>query len=167
MIVLGRIAAPYGVRGWVKVQPYGDDPLAWSRMPQWWLGAGAGASGWAAHALLECRSQGSALVARLAGIEDREAAEKLRGALVGAPREALPATAEDEYYWADLIGLAVVNEAGESLGRVAGLIETGAHQVLAVSGAAGQQRLLPFVAAVVKGVDRHTGVIRVDWQADW
>lgn len=167
MIVLGRVAAPYGVRGWIKVQPYGDDPPAWCGMPHWWLGAEAADGGWRAYALTDCRPQGANLVAKLDGIDDRDAAERLRGALVGAPREALPGTAEDEYYWADLIGLAVVNEAGAALGRVASLIDTGAHQVLALRDEAGLERLLPFVEAVVKQVDRAAGVIRVDWQADW
>jgi len=79
----------------------------------------------------------------------------------------LPVPAEDEYYWADLVGLAVVNGAGEALGKVAGLIETGANDVLRVLGDDGVERLLPFVDAVVLDVDREAGVIRVEWGADW
>ncbi|MGE5386497.1 MAG: ribosome maturation factor RimM, partial [Betaproteobacteria bacterium] len=94
-------------------------------------------------------------------------AEALRGMLVGAPREALPETDADEYYWADLIGLQVINASGESLGQVAGLIETGANDVLRVVSESGEERLLPFVAQVVLEVEKENGLIRVEWGSDW
>ncbi len=98
---------------------------------------------------------------------DRTAAEALKGVLVGAPREALPTTDDDEFYWGDLIGLGVVNTADEKLGKVAGLIETGANDVLRVVGEDGTERLLPFVAAVVLAVEKEAGPIRVEWGSDW
>jgi 16S rRNA processing protein RimM len=70
------------------------------------------------------------LVVLLDGVVDRTAAEAMKGILVGAPREALPTTDEGEFYWSDLIGLDVINNAEERLGKVAGLIETGASSVL-------------------------------------
>lgn len=169
MIVLGRISAPFGVRGWVKVQVFGDDPQAWARMPCWWLGADEQASdaAWQERQLSECQTHGKGLIVRFVGIEDRSAAERLAGLYVGAPREALPETANNEFYWADLIGLDVVNKAGERLGRVAELVRTGAHEVLDVRDEAGNQRLLPFVAAVIKEVDLVARRIRVDWGRDW
>ena len=102
--------------------------------------------------------------------EDRDAAERMVGQFVGAPRNALPATEQDEYYWADLVGLTVVNEKQETLGRVTELIESGAHAVVVVQegeGEKAQQRLLPFVGQVVKDVDVPAGVIRVAWERDW
>ncbi len=169
MIVLGRIAAPFGVRGWVRLQVFGDDPQAWARMPCWWLGEDeqAADAAWQERALAECRSHGKGLIARFADVEDRDAAQRLAGLYVGAPRSALPRTAKNEYYWADLVGLEVVNEAGENLGSVAELLRTGAHEVLDVRDAAGRRRLLPFVAAVVRQVDPAGGRIRVDWERDW
>ncbi len=101
-------------------------------------------------------------------VDDRTAAEKLDGMYIGAPREALPATDEDEFYWGDLVGLQVVNEAGELLGKVASLIEAGANQVLVVKDAvADKEHLLPFVAEVVKDVAVAEGRIRVAWGRDW
>mgnify|MGYP002368946320 FL=1 len=91
----------------------------------------------------------------------------MKGFLVGAPRSVLPEPAEDEYYWADLIGLEVVNTAGERLGRVDGLIETGANDVLRVVGENGNERLVPFVSAVVLAVEKEAGQIRVEWGSDW
>lgn len=105
-------------------------------------------------------------MAKLEGIDDRDAAGRLEGWYIAAPREAMPGTAKNEYYWADLIGLSVTNEQGESLGKVDSLIETGAHQVL-VAKEGETERLLPFVETVVKSVDVAGGRIRVEWGKDW
>ena len=84
----------------------------------------------------------------------------------GAPREALPAPAQDEYYWADLVGLDVVNLQDQPLGRVKSLIETGANEVLVVADGE-RERLLPFVEQVVRKVDVTAKLVRVDWDSDW
>lgn len=168
MIVLGRIVAPFGVQGWVKIHPFGDDPLSWRRMPQWWLAAdeNASADAWRPLTLRACRAHGKALVAAFAEAGDRNAAEALQGMYVGAPREALPAPAEDEYYWHDLIGLAVYNERDEALGTVSGLLSTGAHDVLQVR-EGDDERLIPFVAAYVLEVDLAARRVKVAWERDW
>ena len=168
MIVLGRIVAPFGVQGWLRIHPFGDDPEAWRNMPQWWLAADAEApaASWKAHAPEGVKRHGDGVVAKLAGIDDRDAAEALGSCYIGAPREALPAPAQDEYYWSDLIGVAVLNRQDQRLGRVKSLIETGAHQVLVVVDGE-RERLLPFVGHVVRAVDVAEAVIRVDWDSDW
>lgn len=167
MIVLGRITAPYGVNGWVKVHPFGDDPVAWCKMPQWWLAADTGKPEWRPVSVRGCRTHGEGLVVLLEGIDSRQRAEELKGLLVAVPRAALPEPDEHEFYWGDLVGLEVSNEAGESLGRVASLIGGAAHDVLVVRDEHGHERLLPFVDAVVRDVNRTGGSIRVAWQADW
>lgn len=168
MIVLGRIVAPFGIQGWVKIHPFGDDPLSWRTMSHWWLCADADApeAQWKAYRLKACRAQGRSLVAAFDEIPDRNAAEAAEQMYIGAPREALPAPEENEYYWADLTGLAVQTLAGEALGTVAGLLETGAHAVLQVQDG-DEERLIPFVEAIVKDVDVPGGVIRVEWEKDW
>lgn len=168
MIVLGRIVAPFGVQGWLRVHPFGDDPEAWKKMPQWWFSADvdAPAEKWQARAIEAVKRHGDGVVAKLVGIDDRDASEALGSCYFGAPREALPAPAQDEYYWADLIGLAVRNMQDQPLGRVKSLIETGANQVLVVADGE-HERLLPFVEQVVKAVDVAEGLIRVDWGSDW
>ena len=137
-------------------------------MPQWWLSAEADApaESWRAHALEAVKLHGDGVVAKLAGIDDRHASEALGSCYFGAPRTALPPPEQDQYYWADLIGLAVVNMQDQPLGRVKSLIETGANQVLAVADGE-HERLLPFIENVVKVVDVAGGVIRVDWDNDW
>lgn len=159
---MGRIAAPYGIRGWVKVQPYTEWLDSLLDYPLWRLGD---QGVWQAMELLQGRPHGRFLLAQLAGVEDRDAAERLRGMEVAVARAELPPPAEDEYYWDDLIGLEVVNVAGETLGRVEGLLETGAHDVLRVM--AERERLIPFTAPIVLAVDLTAGVIRVDWEADY
>lgn len=169
MIVLGRISGAFGVQGWIKLHAFGDDPLSWRSMPTWWLSAddAAPASQWQAFTLRACRAHGKGIVAALDGVGDRDAAEALAGRYVGAPRAALPKPAENEYYWADLIGLEVRNIRDEALGTVSGLISTGAHDVLQLRDESGEERLIPFVAAYVLDVDEAARLIRVDWDRDW
>lgn len=156
---MGRIVAPFGVQGWVRVQTYTAEPDALLDYPVWQVG------GAERYAVIEGRVQGNGLVARLQGVEDRDAAMALRGSEIAVTRDELPPAAENEYYWTDLIGLAVVGLDGAELGRVAELVATGANDVLVVRG--GRERLIPFVGEYVKGVDVAGGTITVAWQADW
>lgn len=171
MVVLGRITAPYGVHGWLRLHPFGDDPGRWREIQRWWLGASVDDfGGWNAYTLQTLRFHGKGWIVKLTGVDDRNTAESLVGQYVGAPRTALPTPEADEYYWADLVGLDVVNEKQEPLGRVVEMIESGAHAVMVVKAGEGDkavERLLPFVAAVVKDVDLPAGMVRVAWECDW
>lgn len=168
MMVLGRISAPFGIKGWLKIQPYGDDPLSWAEMPQWWISPDADApdEAWRPTRLLECREHSGGVIVQLEHSPDRNAAESLKGWFFGAPREAMPVPEEDEFYWGDLIGLKVINLQGESLGTVESLLSTGAHDVLRILDGE-TERLVPFVAAYVTQVDADAREIHVDWQKDW
>ena len=165
MVVLGRLADPYGLRGWLKLHVFADDPEAWAKMPALWLGNEGGP--WREIGLKSLKNHGDGLVVLLDAVGDRTAAEAMKGFLLGAPREALPQTAEDEFYWADLIGLQVINTLGERLGKVFGLLETGANDVLRVVADDQTERLLPFVSAVILSVDKEAGLIQVEWGLDW
>ena len=160
---MGRITAPFGVKGWVKVQPLTAAAKNLLDYPRWWVGRGAD---WQEYEIAEARVQSAtAVVARLAGCEAREAAERLRGGEVAVPRSQLPQTQPDEYYWADLLGLTVVNGESQELGSIAGILQTGANDVLVVQGE--RERLIPFIAAVIRQVDAGAGIVRVDWGADY
>jgi 16S rRNA processing protein RimM len=159
---MGRIAAPYGVKGWVKVHPYTEYLDSLLDYPVWRLGK---RGVWRSYRLLEGRPHNRFLLAELEGVGDRDAAERLRGMDVAVARAELPEPDEGEYYWDDLIGLEVVNSSGSCLGRVEGLLETGAHDVLRVKGE--RERLIPFTAPIVLEVDRSGGCIRVDWEAEY
>lgn len=121
--------------------------------------------GWEETRLEDGRTRGRTVIARFAGTGDRDQAARLVGSEIGVRREALPATVKGEYYWADLEGLEVVHRDGRSLGRVAYLLATGAHDVLVVQG--DREVLVPFVPGrVILDVDVAAGVIEVDWEWD-
>ena len=159
---MGRITAPFGVKGWVKVQPNTAATRNLLDYRTWWVD---GEGGWRETAVAEARVHGRAVIARLGGCEDRDAAAALRGSSVAVPRAALPGTNRGEYYWMDLIGLAVVNGAGQALGAVTGMLQTGSNDVLVVTGE--RERLIPFIAEVIRDVDVAAGVMRVEWGADY
>lgn len=159
---MGRIAAPFGVKGWLKVQPSTATAGSLLAYPTWWIGGG---DDWQEHAVAEARAQGRALVARLERCEDRDAAAQFRGKEIAVPRASLPKAQPNEYYWTDLIGLGVVNSAGQALGQVIQIIATGANDVLVVQGE--RERLIPFIADVIGEIDLAAGVIRVNWDADY
>jgi 16S rRNA processing protein RimM len=160
---MGRVTAPHGVKGWVKVAPFTARPDALGLYGKWWVGR---SGDWREVEVAESAVHGASLLARLAGCTDRDAAASLRGCEVAVPRGALAETAADEYYWADLVGLDVVDGQGRSLGMVSALFSNGAHDVMRV-GAGKAERLVPFVAAVVKHVDLAGRRIVVDWGLDW
>ena len=161
-MILGRIVGLFGVRGWVKVFSYTEPREAVLDYKDWLLSRDGR---WQRVELVEGKRHGKAVIARLEGIEDRDAALKLTGSDIGVDRDTLPDPGEGHYYWADLEGLTVVHKDGTELGKVARLMATGANDVLVVDGPA--ERLIPFVPDdVVLDVDLAAGVIRVDWEWD-
>lgn len=163
---MGRVAAPYGVRGWLKVQPFTGAVDALLDYATWWL-APRGRGEPEPHRLLEGREHSGQVIARLEGVATREEAAAFSGAEISVPREALPEAEDDEVYWSDLVGLAVVNRGGETLGTVESVRDNGAHPILRVVGAEGGERLIPFVPVYVKGVDLEANRIDVDWEVDY
>ncbi len=159
---MGRIGAPFGVRGWFKVQPFTAAVTNLLDYPAWWVGS---ADDWQEHAVTEAKAHGRAVIARLEGCVDRDAAARFRGKEIAVARAQLPETGPNEYYWSDLIGLNVVNGAGQDFGRVTQMMETGANDVLVVQGE--RERLIPFIAEVIAAVDLEAGVMRVNWDADF
>ncbi|MDR2208870.1 MAG: ribosome maturation factor RimM [Azoarcus sp.] len=168
MIVLGRITVPYGIKGWFKIQPFGDDPLSWGKMPHWWLAPESEAPDeqWVQYVPRTCQVHGKGLIACLEGIADRSAVEPFSGWYIAAPRELLPRPEENEYYWGDLIGMAVYDKTGGPLGEVTGLLSTGVHDVLQVQDG-NTEHLIPFVSAYVQDVDLNTRSVRTAWHKDW
>ena len=160
---MGRVVAPYAVKGWIKLQTYTEYLDSLLDYEVWRLGRNGN---WRDYRLLDGKVHGQTLLASLEGVGDRTAAEALMGLDVAVLRQEMPEAEEDEYYWDDLVGLDVVNLAGETLGRVAGLLETGANDVLQVRDG-DRERLIPFVEAVVKEVDLEAGRPLVDWGLDY
>lgn len=159
---MGRVIAPYGIKGWIKVQPFTQKPEGLLNYPVWNVGKN---DQWQCIGVEQAKVHGAAVVAKLAAIADREQAAALRGKQVAVSRQDFPDISDSEYYWTDLVGLRVMNTAGESLGTVARMIETGANDVMVVAG--DRERLLPFVETVVRHVDLKGGMITVDWDLDF
>jgi 16S rRNA processing protein RimM len=173
-IEVGRIADAWGIKGWFKVLPYSADPEALFSSKRWFLlPAEKGAktfTGVASLAIQEAKVHSDHVVACARDVVDRNAAEALRGARIFVSRASFPAAQKDEYYWVDLIGLAVVNREGLALGQVRELLSTGAQTVLVIEYEAdgkAQERMIPFVAVYVDDVDLSARRILVDWQADF
>jgi 16S rRNA processing protein RimM len=162
LVVMGRIAAPFGVKGWVKVLPDTEVPGSLLAYKTWWIGDNGD---WRESAVAEAKVQGAILAARLEGCADRDAAAALRGKRVAVPRSQLPRAKSGEYYWVDLVGLKVVNVQSQELGRIEQILQTGANDVLVVQGE--RERLIPFLADVIREVDTTAGVVRVEWDADY
>lgn len=160
-MVLGRVGAPFGVQGWLKVQSYTDPPEGIAGYPAWELHRGASLG---RRAVLDWKRAGSGVAVRLQGVDSREAAQALTGAEVRVTRAELPPTAEGEYYWHDLIGLEAFSPQGVPLGRVAGILELPAHAVLVLEGE--RERLVPLVKERLAGVDLDAGRLTLDWHPD-
>ena len=159
---MGRILGPFGIQGWIKLKTFTESPDGLAGHPSWWLRT---RQGWRSAGLEEFRVRPAAVSAKLEGVDDRDAAEALRGMDVAVTRDDLGEAAQGELYWVDLVGLAVVNLQGESLGQVEELLRTGGSDVLVLRGE--RERLIPFVADFVKSVDREAGRITVDWEAGY
>jgi 16S rRNA processing protein RimM len=173
-VEVGRIADAWGIKGWFKVLPHSADPQALFSSRRWFLqpperGPKA-ISGTVLLRVKEAKEHSDSVVARCDEVEDRDAAEALRGARVFVPRSSFPTAADNEYYWVDLIGLDVVNREGVALGQVRELLQTGPQTVLVLAyEEAGKplERMIPFVAAFVDDVDLPGRRITVDWQPEY
>jgi 16S rRNA processing protein RimM len=166
-IVVGRISGVYGIKGWVRILSF-TSPLEniLSYRP-WRLTRESLPEGFGDEIeFAEGRRQGKGLVARLPGIDDRDAAAKLVGAEIEVARGQFAVSADGEFYWADLIGLHVETSAGEDLGVVESLLETGANDVLVIAGT--RRRLIPYLKdEVIVEVDLDQQKIVVDWDPEF
>jgi 16S rRNA processing protein RimM len=176
-IEVGRVVGAWGIKGAFKVQAHASDPQALFSSRRWFLQPPPGPRRSVPPLLriTQVRDQASMVVASAQEVVSRDAAEALTGAAVFVSRASFPSAGDGEYYWVDLVGLAVLNREGDMLGDVTGLIDTGVHSVLRVRRADAAvdaavdaaERLIPFVAAYVDSVDLAARVIRVDWGLDY
>ena len=173
-VEVGRIADAWGVKGWFKVLPHSASPEALFSSKRWYLlPSERGAKTFSGTVLLrvrEAKEHSDTIVASAQEVDDRSAAEALRGARIFVPRSSFPTACADEYYWVDLIGLEVVNREGMVLGHVKELLSTGPQTVLVIEyleDGKALERMVPFVSAYIDGVDLPGKRITVDWQANY
>jgi 16S rRNA processing protein RimM len=160
-ICVARIGAAHGVRGAVKLWTFTEDPLAVTR-----YGPLATKDGLRQFELAQAREAKDHLVATFKSVTTRNEAERLNGLELYIARDKLPETDEDEYYHADLIGLAAVNAADEPLGRVVAIHNFGAGDIIEIAPPSGATMLLPFTHAVVPTVDLAKGRVVIELPAE-
>jgi len=169
---VGFVFGAYGVAGWVRIRPFSEDADALLAVKTWWIDK----PGLHDVDVKQCKLHGGDVVAQLVGVTDRNVAEALKGAAVSIPRSRFPALSDDEFYWAELIGLDVENLQGEHLGTVTDMMSNGPQSILRIQPAptpdanpevAAQERLIPFVDAFIIKVDKAAKKITVDWGLDY
>jgi len=160
LIQLGFVGAPFGVRGWIKLRSHTDPPERLLDHRHLVLGRG---SVWHDYRIEASGRSGGALTVKLAGVEDRDQAQALRGAQVCVPRSELPQRADQDFYRADLIGCDVVNLQGTGLGKVQHFVETPAQVLMVVRGA--HEYWIPAVPQHLRRVELQARRVIVDWTA--
>ena len=176
LVTVGYITGAYGIQGWVRVKPYSADADALLGAKTWWLDKPELRD----VEMMQAKYHSGDVVARLMGVAGRDAAEALKGTVVQIARSHFPALSDDEFYWVDLIGLAVENLQGQSLGVVGDLMDNGAHPILRiiptvpvqtaeadVESKAAAEILIPYVDQFVKSVVLAEKKITVDWGLDY
>ncbi|KQQ45320.1 ribosome maturation factor RimM [Duganella sp. Leaf126] len=169
---VGFVFGAYGVAGWVRIRPFSEDADALLSVKTWWIDKPT------LHDVdvRQCKLHGGDVVAQLVGVTDRNVAEALKGAAVSIPRSRFPVLSEDEFYWAELIGLEVENLQGEALGTVTDMMSNGPQSILRIQPAesaeaapddTAPERLIPFVDAFIIKVDKAAKKITVDWGLDY
>lgn len=173
-LIIGKISGVYGVKGWVKIHSDTDPREGITDYNPWFIQQGGQGKGeWREVRVENGRRQAKTVIAKLEGVDDRDAAMQLSGALIAISPQQLQVLSEDEFYWRDLIGLRVINRDGIELGKVQRLMETGANDVLVVGGEqsdqqASREHLIPWTPGqAVLEVDLEQGRIRVDWDEDF
>jgi 16S rRNA processing protein RimM len=162
-VIVGEIAGAYGVKGWVKIFSHTQPPQNILGYKPWRL---EGKDGSQEYQVISGRLHSGAVVAQLDGINDRDQALALKSSKILVPKSCFPPLEPSQYYWADLIGLAVINLENQDLGKVVEFMETGANDVMIAQ--SDRERLIPFVIGqYVKEVDFAAGIVRVDWDADF
>ena len=162
-IIVGRIVGLYGLQGWVKVYSYTqpvDNIVGYS---PWYLRF---TDAWRLVKLGNGKRHGNTVIAKLHGIDDRNQASVLIGADIAISPGQLRTLPDGDFYWAQLIGLKVINLKGELLGVVDHVLETGANDVLVLAGET--EMLIPFVQDdIIKAVQLDEGRIVADWETTW
>lgn len=157
-VVVGKIGATYGIKGWVKITSFTEsipDILDYS---PWYL---EDKQDWKLIDVIEGRTHGKGVVAKIKGFDNPEQARLLNGKCIAINRSQLPKLKQQEYYWSDLKGLTVINQQNEVLGTVIYLIATGSNDVLVIKGE--KEFAIPYLPEVVTSIDLTEKIMHVNW----
>ena len=165
-IILGKVGAVYGIKGWLKIHSFTDETEAILDYFPWSLKLGNNTQ---TVEITDWRKHNKVLIVKVAGIDDRDEAQALVGSEILTNEAALPELSQDDFYWRDLIGMSVVTNKGYDLGVVTDMMETGANDVLVVKanlkdGFSKKERLIPYLfEQVIESVSIENKQICVDW----
>ena len=163
-VIVGKIGAPYGVKGWVKINSYTETPEGIFDYAPWFLGDEK------EYQIDQWRPHGKSLVAKIVGVDSRDDAERIKNLDININASQLPDLGDEGVYWRELTGMKVVTTQGYDLGVVKEVFNTGANDVIHVKANVGdafgqKERLVPFVLdSVVQTVDKVERIITVDWE---
>ena len=169
LIELGAVRGAYGLKGWVRIAPFAADGSVLEAVRRWWLLGDAPQP----LTLQAVRRHGESILAKWEGCETKEAADTLKGDVVGVARSDFPVLGEGDYYLGDVIGYRVLNREGAELGTVSGVRSGTATQWLevkqdeAVAGDKGSSLLIPLVDQYVEAIEPSVRTVKVNWQSDW
>jgi len=168
-LIVGKITAVYGIKGWVKIFSHTDPMENIFNYKPWLVNVGGVLKPLEVET---SKRHGKGLVAKLVGVDDRDIARKYCGLDISVAASQLPVLDAGEYYWSQLQDLLVYTESDQLLGKVSHLLETGSNDVLVVKGTADsidqKERLLPYLPdQVIKNIDLETGTMRVDWDPEF
>jgi 16S rRNA processing protein RimM len=164
LVIMGRVVAPYGVFGWLKIVPDTEEFDGLLDYKTWWIGKD---KDWRELTVKEAKTHNDVLVVKLQGIDDRDAAVACKGKQIAVPRALLPKLESEEYYWSDLIGLSVKNQQNVDFGKITDVFATGANDVIVVNSDEKVERLIPYIAQVILEVNMAEKTVLVDWDADF
>jgi 16S rRNA processing protein RimM len=175
LIVVGKVLGSYGLKGWIKVQPFESaSQTNLLKTNNWWLiAADSPASSYRPRALVVVspKTHNSVVVAGCPSLDQPEQAQALRGQLVAIARSEFSPIKAAEFYWVDLIGCNVRNREGIELGKISSVDDHGAHAILQVLAnepvATPRGWLIPFVSQYIDSVQLSERLVLVDWQSDW
>lgn len=161
-VIVGKIGKTYGIHGWLKVFSYTEVITDLLDFDTWYLEEG---NGWKAISEKAGREHSGAVVIKLPGYDTPEQARILTGKKIAVTRKQLPKLGKDEYYWADLDGLTVINQHGETLGKITQILATGANDVLVIKDEQGKEQAIPYLlSSVITKIDLKNQVMYVDWE---
>jgi 16S rRNA processing protein RimM len=165
-IVVGKLGAPHGIKGWLKVNSFTDDPEGIFDFSPWLINRQGKCE---TFEVVDWRRSGKGFIAKFEQINDRDMAMAYTHGEITVTESQIPELPQGEFYWRDLIGMSVVTNKGYDLGKVDDLMETGSNDVLVVKannndGFGKTERLLPFLTdSVIENVDSDAKKITVDW----
>jgi 16S rRNA processing protein RimM len=168
LVIMGRVVAPYGVLGWLKILPDTEQFDGLLDYKTWWIGKD---NDWRELKVESAKIHNDVLVVKLQGIDDRDAAVACKANKIAVPRALLPKLTGEEYYWSDLIGLSVKNLQDVDFGKIIDVFATGANDVIVVKSVAkseqGVERLIPYITQNIIEVSLEAKTMLVDWDSDF